>query len=84
MTYAAAMSQANVEKIIGRLVTDEGFRRRFASDPAGTLRQLAECGCDLTWCEQRAIGSIDSEALARFADIVDPRIQRCDLPGERP
>ena len=36
------MSQANVEKIVGRLVTDEDFRRAFHEGPERVVRSLAD------------------------------------------
>ena len=76
------MSQRNVERVIGRLVTDEGFRRRFAADPSEVLQEMMETGCELTCLEQRAISSIDPEVAARFADAIDPRIQKVHSQGE--
>jgi len=76
------MSQRNVERVIGRLVTDEGFRLRFAADPGEVLQEMIECGCELTCLEQRAIASIDPEVAARFADAIDPRIQKVNTQGE--
>ena len=76
------MSQRNVERVIGRLVTDEGFRRRFAVDPAEVLQEMMETGCELTCLEQRAISSIDPDVAARFADAIDPRIQKVNAHGE--
>lgn len=76
------MSQRNVERVIGRLVTDEGFRRRFEADPAGVLQEMQETGCELTCLEQRAIASIDPDLVAQFADSIDPRIQKVNTHGE--
>lgn len=73
------MSQTNVERLIGLLATDEAFRRRFASDPAGTLHELRSGGMHLTACEFHALAGMDLNQLARFADAIDPRIQKCDL-----
>lgn len=75
------MSQRNVERIIGRLVTDEGFRRRFASGPEAALLSLSECGVELTHCEIQALVSIDPRQLESFADSIDPRLQKSDLQG---
>lgn len=77
------MSQRNVERVIGRLVTDEGFRRRFAADPSEVLHEMMETGCELTCLEQRAIVSIDPEVAAKFADAIDPRIQKVNSNDER-
>ena len=41
------MSQRNVELLIGRLVTDEELRHRFARAPLETLEAMAERGCEL-------------------------------------
>ncbi len=73
------MSQRNVEQVVGKLVTDEAFRRRFVEDPASTLREIVAGGLDLNPCEQQAIAAIDSRLLAWFASAIDPRIQKSDL-----
>lgn len=76
---ATRMSQRNVEWVIGRLATDEAFRSRFAADPGGAVAELVEGGLALTRCERHAIASLDARAVRRFADQLDPRIQKSDL-----
>lgn len=75
------MSQRNVERVIGKLVTDEAFRHRFAGDPRATLRELCESCVELTVSELQALVSIDPGLLERFADAIDPRLQKTDLQG---
>ena len=75
------MSQHHVEKVIGRLVTDEAFRYRFARDPDGFLTWLGEHGVELTACERKALRSVDPRMLAFFADAIDPCLQKSDLGG---
>ena len=77
-----AVSQQNVEVIIGRLVTDEGFRRRFSADPPAVVQGLVEDGLHLNPCEQRALAEIDPAVVARFADAVHPCIQKVELRRE--
>ena len=77
------MSQRTVESVIGRLVTDEAFRRRFSSDPPAALREVVGCGHELTPVELHALGSIDPRLLALFADALDPRIQKVECEGGR-
>ena len=72
------MSQQNVERVIGRLLTDEGFRRRFLKDAHSTIQEFAEGG-GLNPCEVHALTALDRELLARFADLIDPRLQKTDL-----
>jgi hypothetical protein len=73
------MSQRSVEQVIGKLVTDEAFRRRFFEDPGTALHELTAYGADLNDCERRALACIDAQATARFADAIDARIQKTDL-----
>jgi hypothetical protein len=75
------MSQRNVERVIGRLATDEAFRRRFAGDRQSALAELIADGVELTRCEQMALGALDTLAVGRFADAIDPRLQKCELHG---
>lgn len=75
------MSQRNVERVIGRLVTDEAFRHRFETDPGAVLREVTECGVELTPCERHALASLELRAARRFAEAIDPRLQKCDLHG---
>jgi hypothetical protein len=76
------MSQTNVERVIGLLATDEALRRRFAQEPSAVLHELVERGVELTGCEIRGLLCIDSRRLSRFADTLDPRLQKSDLRGE--
>ena len=67
------MSQRAVERAIGKLVTDEAFRERFATDPAGAS---LEAGLALSSTELAALVHIPAEALAQLAERVDDRIRR--------
>ena len=73
------MAQANVERIVGRLVTDEDFRREFHADPDRAVRGLAERGYELTRAEVASLVALDPLALDRFADVLDPRLQKASL-----
>ncbi len=75
------MSQRNVEWVIGRLLTDEGFRRRYAEDSVATLRELLEGGVELTGCELRVLAGFDTRLVARWARDIDPRLLKADLLG---
>lgn len=76
------MSQRNVERTIGRLVTDEAFRHRFLQDPKTMIQDLVDSGVELTPYERWALASINAELLARFAEALDPCIQKSDLHGD--
>ncbi len=69
------MSQAAVEKVLGKLVTDESFRARFFTDPAATS---FAAGLVLSRAELDALSRIPAEALAAFGSCLDDRI--CRLP----
>lgn len=73
------MSQANVERVVGRLVTDERFRRRFWQERRTALAELIEAGWVLNPCEQNALAAISQESVERFAAAIDPRLQKSDL-----
>lgn len=77
------MSHRNVEQVIGRLVTDEAFRRRFGEDAAAAVQTLIDEGVELNPCERRALLAIDPVLLRRFADAVDPCIQKAEISGGR-
>lgn len=76
------MSHPNVEKAIGRLATDEGFRRRFLTDPKAALGQLVREGCELTPVELHALASIAPETIALLGHAIDGRLQKVDLDAE--
>ena len=73
------MSQKNVERVIGRMVTDEAFRHQFEEDSDAALQTLVEQGIELTTCERHALRSLDPAAVALFAEAIDPRLQKSDL-----
>jgi hypothetical protein len=75
------MSQHNVERVIGQLATDEGLRHRFVMDPHATLYVVMESGIELNECERQALLSLDLRMLVRFANSLDPCLQKTDLRG---
>ncbi len=67
------MSQRVVERALGKLVTDEGFREEFFRHPdAACLR----AGLDLTREELEALSRISRAALAALCAGLDDRICR--------
>ena len=73
------MSQRTIEKLIGRLVTDEDLRLEFTRAPKETLANLAELGWELTAVEIDALLRTDLRLWSDAAARVDPRLQCCSL-----
>lgn len=78
------MSQRNVEQVIGKLATDEGFRRQFEVNREAALTETMANGLQLTPVEQRALLDLDVNACERFAGCLDPRIQKISLRRNEP
>jgi hypothetical protein len=74
--------QRSIEIIIGRLVTDEHFRRSFLRDPQGTLAAAAEWGLALSPLEVRALLATERSLWDCIADQLDGRLQRVSLLDE--
>ena len=73
------MSQRDVERALGRLLTDTGFRRDFFRNPA---RTCLEFGLDLAPHEIQALLRVPPQQLARFAGRLDDRICRLHVEDE--
>ena len=73
------MSQRAVERTLGRLVTDEGFRDRFFRDPDGACLHI---GAELSGQELEALKRIPRPALADLSAKVDDRICRLHIASE--
>ncbi len=74
-----AMSQRSVERVLGKLATDEEFRHRFEAGREAALEELIVSGLELTPVERRALLDLDFAACKRFARCLDPRIQKISL-----
>jgi hypothetical protein len=73
------VTQRCIEVVIGRIVTDEEFRRKFLSDPHEALVELLERGTHLTQTEIAALVATDSSLWERVAEQIDPRLQKASL-----
>jgi hypothetical protein len=76
------VTQRNVEIVIGRLLTDEEFRRAFLADSPRTLDELVDRGIDLNRAEIAALLAIDVKLWRRAADQIDPRLQKAQLKND--
>jgi len=73
------VTQRCIEVVIGRLVTDEEFRKTFLDDPLRALAELLERGTHLTHAEMAALIATEPSLWERVAEHVDPRLQKASL-----
>jgi hypothetical protein len=73
------MSQRGVERTVGKLVTDQGFRKEFFRDPAGSALRI---GVELSPNEMVALLRIPVQALKTLYDTLDGRICRLYIARE--
>jgi hypothetical protein len=73
------MTHRGVEIVLGRLATDEALRRRFRQAPAAVLKELIALGIELSPVELGTLESLDQSAVNRFAQALDPRLQKAIL-----
>jgi hypothetical protein len=73
------MSQRTIERVIGRLLTDEELRHEFTRSPRRTLVELNEQGWELSRLEVDALLSIETRLWSEVAARIDSRLQRCSL-----
>jgi|ERR1700687_1670219 len=73
------MSQRGVEGLLGRLITDGGFRERFYEEPAAICVDEA---MDVTTRELEAILALKQPRIEDFAKLLDSRIVRAVVSGE--
>jgi len=73
------MSQAAVERTLGKLITDECFRVQFFKDPAAASLQA---GLELSRVELNALARLPKKPLAEFGAWLDDRICRLAPGGE--
>lgn len=73
------MSQRGVERTLGRLVTDPGFRDAFFENPVEAGLHI---GAELTQQEIEALLRVPPDALAEFSGCLDNRICRMHIRHE--
>lgn len=73
------MSQRDVERTLGRLVTDEGFREEFFGEPESAVLRA---GLDLSGEELAALSRTPRAALAALGARIDGRICRLHMAGQ--
>lgn len=71
------MSQRSVERALGKLITDEMFRREFFTDPARATRAA---GLDLLPDELSALTRVPRKILMAFEATLEDRICRLAIP----
>jgi hypothetical protein len=70
------MSQRAVERIVGKLVTDQGFREEFFRNPSASALQI---GAELSEKEVDALLRIPLKALDELHEKLDDRICRLHI-----
>jgi hypothetical protein len=76
------MSQRDVEKLLGKILTDDEFRQSFFPVGRHSFEFAAAHGLELTAIERSALSSLRSRAFEFLARSLDPRISRSTTSGE--
>jgi len=77
------MSQWGVQLVIGKLITDEGFRRQFEARGGECLVSLCERGIDLSETEIAALVGASPRLWSRLATRIDRRLRKVEAAAER-
>lgn len=70
------MSQKCVELLLGRILTDEDFRRSFFPIRDFSFAMAAAHGLELTAVERSALSALRGRRFEFIARTLDPRISR--------
>jgi hypothetical protein len=73
------MSHRTIERVIGRLLTDEELRQDFMGSPRRTLAELSKQGWELSRLEVDALLATEAGLWSEVAARIDSRLQRCSL-----
>ena len=73
------MSHVCVERVIGRLITDEQLLERFQADPAATLVWLIAQGFELTPIELASLTASSQAAWRELACTLDARLRKANI-----
>ena len=76
------MSQRSVEILLGKLLTDEGFRRSFfptrdSGERTPDFEAAESQSLELTPIERSALTTLRRHRFELMAESIDPRISRC-------
>ena len=77
------MSQRCVENLLGRILTDDEFRRSFFPIGPRSFEMAAAHGLELTPVEQSALSSLRARRFDFIAQTLDPRISRSGACGPK-
>lgn len=77
------MSQKNVEILLGKILTDDGFRESFLPVRVRSFEFAASLGLEFTAVERSALSTLRRQAFESLARCLDPRISRSSAAEER-
>jgi len=77
------MSQRCVEMLLGKILTDEDFRRSFFPVQASSFEVAAAHGLELTPIERIALSTLRARRFDFIAQTLDPRIARSGVSGPK-
>jgi hypothetical protein len=68
------MRQHSIQRIVSKLLQDEGLRDTFVNDPHRALLDLLEQDANFTYSEIAALNALDVTFWEEVAEYVEPAI----------